>query len=180
MGLDSSRGKASWAVLVGILLFFFTGWAASKEHLVIDWSSFQLDSALVLLGAYAQLVLAAAVFFQIQTADRAVTRQIIADAERGNRDKAEALMTLVAFAGNARSLYVSAIPALRNVAYSHGQQDALDRAETELAPADQLRQQAHAARFGLKRCSRKTTRSSKRLGDSRRHSMSSDSAQESS
>lgn len=133
-------------MLLGIFLFFFTGWAASKRYLVLDWSSFQLDSALVLLGAYAQLVLAAAVFFQIRTADRALIRQIDTDEARSNSDKAGALLNLVAVSANARSLYVNAIPALRNVTYSHGQQDAIDRAEVELLPADQLRQQAHAAR----------------------------------
>lgn len=149
MELASAQRKAALAVVLGFFLFFFTGWIASEDHVVIDWSSFQLDSALVFLGAYAQLVLAAAVFFQIRAADRAVIRQIAADLERGRRDKAEALMNLVAVAANARSVYVGAIPALRNVAYSHGQQAALDRAEAELLPADRLRQQAHAARIRI-------------------------------
>ncbi len=146
MGFSSPRGKATWAVLVGLFLFFFIGWVASLEHLLIDWSPFKLDSALMFLGAYAQLVLAAAVFFQIRTADRALVRQIESEQERRKEERASALISLIAVASNTRSLYVSGIPALRNVAHSHGEQAALDRAEAELAPADELRQQAHAAR----------------------------------
>ncbi len=41
---SSPRVKATSVVLLGAFLFFFTGWATSEDHLVVDWSSFQLDS----------------------------------------------------------------------------------------------------------------------------------------
>jgi cellobiose-specific phosphotransferase system component IIA len=145
--LSTPAGRALTAVLAGVALFFFTGWAAGRRDLILNWSSFNQADALLFLGAYAQLVLAAAVFFQIRTADRAVVRQIKADEQRLQSDQADALIRLVTTAGNARSLYVQAIPSLRNVTYHHGDPDALDRAETELLPAEQLRQEAHAARF---------------------------------
>jgi len=144
--LGTPAGRALVAVVVGVVLYLLTGWAASKDHLVVGWSSFRQGDALVFLGAYAQLVLAAAVFFQIRTADRALVRQVATEEDRRGSEQADAVVRLVAAAANARSLYVAAIPALRHVTYNHGEQEALDRAEAELIPAEQLRQQAHAAR----------------------------------
>jgi hypothetical protein len=130
------------------LAFVFVGWAAGQAHVFhVDWSNFRQSDALVFLGAYAQLVLAAAVFFQIRTADQALVRQAEGDERRSRTEKADALVKLVATAANARSLYVAAIPALRHVTYNHGSEAALDRADADLAPAEQLRQEAHAARF---------------------------------
>jgi cellobiose-specific phosphotransferase system component IIA len=148
--LNTPAGRAIAAILIGVLLFGLTGWAAGKRSfLLIDWGAFQQGDALVFLGAYAQLVLAAAVFFQIRTADRALVRQAEAHEHELRSERANSLVTLVATAANARSLYVHAIPALRNVTHNHGQQDALDRAEAELVAAEQRRQDAHAARAGV-------------------------------
>lgn len=145
--INSPGRRALVALVLGVVLFLVTGWAADQRRIVIDWSSFSQSDALIFLGAYAQLVLAAAVFFQIRTADRALVRQVAVDEQQVRSERADALVGLIATAANARSLYVHAIPALRNVTYNHGDQDALDRAEAELVPAEQLRQDAHAARF---------------------------------
>jgi hypothetical protein len=145
--INSPARRAIAALVLGVVLFLVTGWAADQRNIVIDWSSFSQADALIFLGAYAQLVLAAAVFFQIRTADRALVRQVAADERRIRSERADALVGLIGTAANARSLYVHAIPALRNATYNHGDQDALDRAEAELVPAEQLRQVAHAARF---------------------------------
>jgi cellobiose-specific phosphotransferase system component IIA len=135
------------ALIGGAGGFLLVGWAAGRAELVIDWSNFRQDDALVFLGGYAQLVLAAAVFFQIRTADRALVRQGDAEARRFKSEQTEAILDFVATAANARSLYVHAIPSLRNVTYNHGLQAAIDRAEAELVGADEARQRAHAARF---------------------------------
>ncbi len=145
--LRTTSGRAVAAVALGLALFLITGWAAGRRTLVVDWSSFRQTDALVFLGAYGQLVLAAAVFFQIRLADRALARQTTADERQVKALRADALVLLVAKAANARSLYVAALPALRDVTYNHGRPEALARAEAELAPAEQLHQDAHAARF---------------------------------
>src|ERR1700742_3824601 len=78
------------AIAVGLVLYFATGIAAGKSNVVVSWTSFHQGDALIFLGAYAQLVLAGAVFFQIRTADRALLRQIEADDQKRRSEMAEA------------------------------------------------------------------------------------------
>jgi hypothetical protein len=146
MSLRSPLGRSVAAVIVGLSLFLLTGWASGQPHLVLDWRAFEQTDALVFLGAYAQLVLASAVFFQIRTADRALERQYDVDAQAQRTRQAEILLELLGAAANARSLYVQSIPALKEVARAHGDFAVIERAETELIPAEQFRQRAHAAR----------------------------------
>lgn len=134
------------AVVVGVGFFLLTGWAAGRSHLLVDWRAFQQTDALVFLGAYAQLVLATAVFFQIRTADRALDRQLEVDVHAQKVRQAESLLDLLGAAANARSLYAQSMPALRAVVNAHGDLAAVERAEAELLPAEQFRQKAHAAR----------------------------------
>ena len=49
--------------------FVIAGWLGSVNYLVIDWKPFHDSDALIFLGAFSQLVLAAAVWYQIRTAD---------------------------------------------------------------------------------------------------------------
>jgi len=57
------------------------------------------------------------------------------------------MIELIAKCLNTRSLYVRAIPALRNVRYNHGDAAAIERAENDLDRAEAVLQQAHAAKI---------------------------------
>lgn len=137
--------RAAGAIVLGAVLFVFTGWVSGQRRLLINWTGFREGEALLFLGAYAQLVLAAAVFFQIRTADRSLDRQVVAFEREQRVEVAEAIVELVASAANSRSLFVHAIPSLRTVTYNHGSADAISGAEAELLDAERLRQAAHAA-----------------------------------
>lgn len=149
------------ALLVGLATFgglFLVGWLASFEHLLIDWTNFRANAGLLFFGSFSQLVLAAAVWYQLRyAADALVTEQrAVADAAterkadlgRSRRERrADAIVEVVASASNSSALYMSSLRSLRNVVATSGSPGTVDEARAELAVAEAARQQAHAARF---------------------------------
>lgn len=95
-----------------MLLFLAVGFAANQEHIVVSWRNFDEQSALIFLGAWAQLILAVAVWFQIRSSE---SQRVDADRRHGDSveraervAQIEALVTFVGYASNASSLFQDA------------------------------------------------------------------------
>jgi len=158
-GLFRNPKRVVLFVLAGSVLGFFgVGFLASVRHLVIDWGAFRLGAALAFLAAFAQLVLALAVWFQLRVAWAAIeetkkgaaaadTERRADIARRRKQDRAGALLQAVENASNASALYSASFSSLRSVANAPGDQAAIARAERDLQVAEERRQGAHAARL---------------------------------
>ena len=123
--------------------FLIAGMLATRSKVFgIDFSSFDQDAALLFLGALAQLVLAFAVWFQIQAADGALQ-------DRVREHRLDALLTFVGQCANASSLYhQSAAPLdeMVDLRGGHAPEVAV-RAQREMDLAENPRQAAYAALF---------------------------------
>jgi hypothetical protein len=170
-----------WLVIVTSLLgFILTGWlsgVAGVGRISLRW--FQQEQALLFLAAWAQIVLAVAVWYQVRAArDSArqqgtqiaqVDKQImiledqvsqgrrqleLAEAERDERSRqtiAAAMSRFVGLTSNASAFYISALPRLRVLArHVPGDLRSTENGVTELvSSAESVFQEAYSAYFEL-------------------------------
>jgi hypothetical protein len=152
--LDKPARVALAVVGISFLGLFVAGWLASVDHLILDWKPFNLDAGLLFFAGLAQLVLATAVWFQINSAEEATKkRDRQATHEQTDRLRAlenQALIDVVANASNAWALLVASLRSLRRVVSGSDPEAEAAAALKELARAEVPLQEGHAARYRLR------------------------------
>jgi hypothetical protein len=153
--LAAKPGRVALAVLgVSLLALFLTGWLASVDDAVVSWRRFNLNAGLLCFAGVAQLVLAIAVWFQINSAEVATSRrdEQAADerADRLRELESQAMIEVVTNASNAWALLLGSLRSLRRVVSSDDPEAEAVNAAREVARAEIPLQAGHAARFRLR------------------------------
>lgn len=152
--------------------FFAVGWLASiASTFGLSWRPFRPELGFAFAAAFAQLVLAGAVWMQIKTADdarretkaaaeahvaaaEAALMQAQAEAartaERHHYQRAaDSVATFVGHASNASIRYGSIVVSRLQDVVAQPASDSVERARHAIADADRGRQAAHAERFHI-------------------------------
>jgi hypothetical protein len=157
--LEKPKPLAIFLIITSLGILLAAGVLSAHRHVVVDWQHFDQLSGLAALAAWAQLILAFAVWFQIRSAEaqRLDASRHHADFMRradddavndGIRAQVEAIVSFVGVCANASSLYQSAGRRL-GVMITARQTNPVDaaRVESDLALAEPLRQTAATAMF---------------------------------